>query len=124
TYPAGTALYEHLTHHKQKRNRLDELIETVQKSSRENRGEIKMTDQEKFEAFKKGLIQKNEEQYGEEIREKYGEDVIDQSNEKIYGMSKEDYAAFETLTKELNEKIAKATRSEERSVGKEYRYMS
>src|SRR5690625_4880253 len=82
TFDVETALYEHLTYLNQKRNRLDGLIETVQKSIRENKGEIKMTDQEKFEAFKKGLIQKNEEQYGEEIREKYGEDVIDQSTEK------------------------------------------
>lgn len=109
TFDVETALYEHLAHLNQKRTRLDELIETVQKSIRENKGEIKMSNQEKFDAFKKDLIEKNEEQYGEEIREKYGEDVVDQSNKKMYGMSEEDYAAFEVLTKELNEKLEKAT---------------
>ena len=32
-----------------------------------------MGDKEKFEGFKKELIEKNEEKYGAEIREKYGD---------------------------------------------------
>lgn len=109
TFDVEVALYEHLAHLQQKRNRLEKLIDTVQKSIRENKGEIKMSDQEKFEAFKKDLVQKNEEQYGEEIREKYGKEVVEQANEKMYGMTKEEYANFEALTKELNEKLAEAT---------------
>lgn len=109
TFDEEEALFDHLAHLKQKRERLDELIETVEKSIRENKGEIKMSDQEKFDAFKKDTVQRNEEQYGKEIREKYGEEVVNQSNKKILGMTKEQYDTFEASTKELNEKLAKAT---------------
>src|SRR5699024_2283982 len=95
TFDEEEALFDHLAHLKQKRERLDELIETVEKSIRENKGEIKMSDQEKFDAFKKDTVQRNEEQYGKEIREKYGEEVVNQSNKKILGMTKEQYDTFE-----------------------------
>ena len=109
TFDIEKALHKHLIHLNQKRNRLDELIHTVEKSIQEVKGEIEMSDQEKFEAFKKELIDRNEEQYGEEIREIYGENVIEQSNEKIYGMPKEKYKMFEAATRVLNEKLIKAT---------------
>ena len=32
-----------------------------------------MSAEEKFEGFKKNIIQENEKKYGKEIREKYGE---------------------------------------------------
>lgn len=111
TFDVETALVNHLTHLNQKRNRLDELIETVEKSVQDVKGEIKMTDQEKFEAFKKDKIAKNEEQYGEEIRKKYGEDVINQSNQKFAGMSETEYKAFEEAVAELNQKLAEATKT-------------
>jgi hypothetical protein len=41
------------------------------------KGEITMSDNEKFEGFKQKLIDDNERQYGAEIREKYGEAAID-----------------------------------------------
>jgi DNA-binding transcriptional MerR regulator len=105
------ALNNHLTHLIQKRKHLGEIIETVEKSIRNVKGEINMSDQEKFEVFKKEKIQQNEEQYGEEIREKYGEDVIEQSNEKFAGMTEKEYKAFEASVAELNQKLAEATRT-------------
>jgi DNA-binding transcriptional MerR regulator len=113
TFDVEQALQQHLIHLQQKRNRLDDLIDTVEKSIQEAKGEIKMSDQEKFEAFKKDLVEQNEAQYGSEIREQYGEEVVEQSNEKIYGMTKAEYEAFEAATAELNEKLAQATALDE-----------
>lgn len=60
-----------------------------------------MSDKEKFEAFKKNLVDENEKNYGKEIREKYGDDSVDESNRKMLNMSEEDYNMF----KELEENI-------------------
>ena len=60
-----------------------------------------MTNKEKFEAFKKDLVDENEKTYGKEIREKYGDDSVDESNRKMLNMSEEDYKLF----KELEENI-------------------
>ena len=96
TFDVETALGNHLTRLNQKRNRLDEIIETVEKSVQDVKGEIKMTDQEKFEAFKKEKIAKNEEQYGEEIREKYGEDVINNPIKNLRGCRKQNIERLKT----------------------------
>ena len=42
-----------------------------------------MSDKEKFEGFKKKMIDDNEKKYGKEIREKYGNDTVEKSNKKI-----------------------------------------
>ena len=60
-----------------------------------------MANKDKFEGFKKELINKNEEKYGTEIREKYGDDVVDKSNAKMMGMSEEKYEEFKQLEKEI-----------------------
>ena len=60
-----------------------------------------MTNKEKFEAFKKDLVDENEKTYGKEIREKYGDDSVDESNRRMLNMSEEDYKLF----KELEENI-------------------
>lgn len=67
-----------------------------------------MSDQEKFEGFKKKMIDENERKYGKEIREKYGEDTVNQSNAKLMNMSQEDYEAVTKLEAEVREALAEA----------------
>lgn len=107
------ALNDHLIHLTNQRNRLDRIIQTVEKSILAKEGGIEMSDQERFEALKKETIQKNENQYGKEIREKYGEDTIEQSNKKISHLTEEEWASYQALTEELNEKLAQATKEGE-----------
>ncbi|MCP1146345.1 MerR family transcriptional regulator [Lysinibacillus endophyticus] len=102
------ALENHYKQLIQKRTRLNQLIETIEKTIKHEKGEIQMSNQEKFEAFKEQLINENEEKYGDEIREKYGKDVVEQSNAKFRGMSKEDYEAMEQLGIEILELLPKA----------------
>lgn len=92
------------------KKRLEKLIQTVEESLQAYKGERKMTDKEKFEAFKKDQLRQNEEQYGEEIRQKYGNKIVEQSNQKFAGMNKGNYQSIEQLTENLNNKLAEATK--------------
>jgi methyl-accepting chemotaxis protein len=88
--------------------RIDTLIRNVRNTLQEQEGGKKMTDKEKFEGFKRGLIEENEKKYGKEIREKYGEKTVEQSNAKIMGMTQAEYEETEQLTKRVNEAIKAA----------------
>lgn len=107
-FDGGAALRNHLDALKAKRERLDTLITNVEKSIRAMKGEIEMSDAEKFEGFKQKLIDDNERQYGDEIRANYGNEAIDRSNAKVKGMTKEQYAEVERLSQELNDTLKAA----------------
>ena len=103
-----SALQNHLTALREKRARLDCLIDNVQKSISAMKGETEMTDEEKFEGFKEKLISDNEQEYGGEIREKYGDEAVGRSNAKLKNMTKEQYDELEALTQELNNTLKAA----------------
>jgi DNA-binding transcriptional MerR regulator len=103
-----SALQNHLSALREKRARLDRLIDNVQKSISAMKGETEMTDEEKFEGFKEKLILDNEQKYGGEIREKYGDEAVDRSNAKLKNMTKEQYGELEALTQELNRTLKAA----------------
>ena len=84
-----------------KRKQIDQLIDNVEKTIALSEGRIKMSDKEKFEGFKKNLIEENEKKYGKEIREKYGEDTVNTSKARMMNMTKEQYEEFESLGKEV-----------------------
>lgn len=107
-YDAQKALESHLHTLLEKRKQLDLLIENVGKTIRAMKGEIKMTDQEKFIGFKQQLVAENERKYGKEIRAKYGDEKVNRANAKVLGMSKEQYEELEKLTMELNETLKAA----------------
>ena len=85
------SLIEHRKNLIAKRNQLNELILTVEKTIEYKKGEGKMTNKEKFEGFKREQINKNEEKYGKEIRGKYGKKTVEESNKKFLNMSEEDF---------------------------------
>ncbi len=84
-----------------KRQQIGQLIDNVERTIALSEGRIKMSDTEKFEGFKKNLIDENEKKYGKEIREKYGDDTVNASNAKMMNMTKEQYEEFEKLSKEV-----------------------
>jgi DNA-binding transcriptional MerR regulator len=81
----------------EKRNQLDQLINNVEMTLEAKEGRMIMTDNAKFEGFKKDMLDKNESKYGKEIREKYGEDNVKSSYDKFMNMTKEQYDEFEKL---------------------------
>lgn len=95
------ALQDHLVKLLAQRQQLEVLIENVTRTMECKKGNLKMNDKEKFEGFKKKLVEDNEQKYGKEIREKYGEEQVEKSNRKMLNMTKEQYEAFEKLTQEV-----------------------
>lgn len=86
----------------QRLNGLQSLLHTLDKTILHEKGEYIMENNEKFEAFKKELIDKNEAQYGEEIRAKYGNSEVDSSNELLLSMGKEKFDEMQALGEEIN----------------------
>lgn len=78
------------------------LIKNVNTTIRTMKGERKMSDQEKFEGFKKKLVTENEESYGQEIREKYGNQTVDASNDKLSSMTEQQWEEQKELAEEIN----------------------
>jgi DNA-binding transcriptional MerR regulator len=103
-----TALKGHLAALQNKREQIDRLITVVEKSICALKGEIDMSDQEKFEGFKQNFIEENEMQYGKEIRTNYGDAKVNASNDKLKRMTKEEFAQLEQLTEELNNTLKAA----------------
>lgn len=62
----------------EKREQVDNMLETVDKTIRELEGEIKMTQEERFFGFNKEC-----HKYEEEAKERWGEEVVDESHAKL-----------------------------------------
>lgn len=97
SFDSTEALLEHRRELLAKREQLDVLIANVDKTIAESEGRIIMSDKEKFEGFKKNLIDENEKKYGKEVREKYGDEQVERSNKIFKNMTKEQYDEFERL---------------------------
>jgi len=102
------AFLSHLDELHKKRERLDSLILNVTKSIAAMKGETTMSDNEKFEGFKKSLIDENERKYGSEVRGKYGDEIVNESNARLKGLSQEQYDESERLRLELEQTLKAA----------------
>jgi DNA-binding transcriptional MerR regulator len=78
----------------EKRRRLDKMIATIDKTIQHMRGEIQMTNKERFEGF-----DFSHNPYEKEARERWGNEAVDKANAKLGNMSKEEQ---EAMTKEMN----------------------
>lgn len=110
-YDRRMALQSHLAELKARRDRLDALILTVQKTIDAVKGETRMTDTEKFAAFRQKAAAENEVRYGAEARAAYGKDAVDRSNARIQALSEEEYAAWRQLDERICTALAAAVRS-------------
>jgi membrane-associated HD superfamily phosphohydrolase len=108
SFDGANALREHREKLLEKRNQLDALISNVDKTIALTEGRIKMSNKEKFEGFKKTMIDDNEKKYGKEIREKYGKDSIEKSNAKMMNMTEEQYDEVTKLAEEVTSTLAEA----------------
>lgn len=102
------ALEEHLRDLEQQKNRIDLLIDLVQRSIRSMKGEVDMSDAEKFQAFKENAVKQHEDMYGAEARRKYGDEEVDEAQRKVLNMTEEEYERFENLGKEIRERLKEA----------------
>ena len=105
------ALQSHLTELKARRARLDELILTVQRTIDNIKGGTKMTDQEKFEAFKRRVVAANEAAFGQEIRQRYGDEEADRANACVLALTQEEYTAWKALGDEILQALTAAVQA-------------
>lgn len=105
-FDAREALSGHVRELRSRRERLDGLIASVESTLASMKGGAPMSDTQKFEAFKKDMIDDNERTYGAEVRERWGDEAADASNEKMAGMTEETWKH----TQELQRRIAEALR--------------
>ncbi|MFO1445206.1 MerR family transcriptional regulator [Bacillus sp. Bva_UNVM-123] len=108
SFDGAIALKEHHEKLLDKRKQLDLLIANVEKTIALTEGRIHMSDKEKFEGFKKKMIEDNEKKYGKEIREKYGEDTVNKSNAKMMNMTQEEHEAVTKLANEVQTTLDEA----------------
>jgi DNA-binding transcriptional MerR regulator len=108
SFDGANALKEHREKLLEKRNQLDTLIANVDKTIASTEGRIKMSNKEKFQGFKKKMIDDNEKKYGKEIREKYGKDTVEKSNAKLMNMTEEQYDEVTKLAEEVRTTLAEA----------------
>lgn len=90
-YDEQAALSDQLARLRVERDRVDAMIRNVERTLSSMKGEDRMSDEEKFAAFKRDLVKKNEESYGAEARGKWGDDAVDASNARLMGMTEEQW---------------------------------
>ena len=105
------ALRSHLDALEAERERLEKLIRSVKDTiGAEERNEI-MSDEQKFEAFKKRAVAHNEEAYGAEIRAKYGDKEVDEANAAVMNLTQEQYREWKDLGQEIQEQLEAAVQA-------------
>ncbi|MDD4776435.1 MAG: MerR family transcriptional regulator [Syntrophomonas sp.] len=95
------ALHQHRRALGGQRRRLDRLIATVDATIAAHEGGYTLKNKDKFAAFKKQLVDENEETYGREIRAKYGNGTVERSNQKVLEMSPDQFEVVNRLNEEL-----------------------
>ena len=103
-----SALESHLVKLENQKEKINRLIDNVNKTILSLKGETTMSDKEKFAAFKQNIVNENEKKYGEEARRKYGDKAADDTNKKILDMSQESWNSLEELNILLNKTLKEA----------------
>ncbi|WP_458125355.1 MerR family transcriptional regulator [Paenibacillus sp. Z3-2] len=85
----------------EKRQRLDQMIATIDRTVLHVRGEIKMTAKEQFEGF-----DFSQNPYEQEARERWGDHAVDQANQKLHSQSGEKQKALSDQMNEIYRHLA------------------
>ncbi len=101
SFDEGKALQEHRRNLEERKKQIEELLINVERSIEDFEGRTKMKDKQRFEGFKKNLVDENDRKYGAEVREKYGDEVFEKSNAKVMGMTEADYEKAQKLASDI-----------------------
>ncbi|MEO2261081.1 MerR family transcriptional regulator [Paenibacillus amylolyticus] len=95
----------------EKRQRLDQMIATIDRTVLHVRGEIKMTAKEQFEGF-----DFSQNPYEQEARERWGDHAVDHTNQKLHSKSTTDQKALSEQMNEIYKRLASLRHTEPASV--------
>ncbi|WP_127550532.1 MerR family transcriptional regulator [Paenibacillus amylolyticus] len=85
----------------EKRQRLDQMIATIDRTVLHVRGEIKMTAKEQFEGF-----DFSQNPYEQEARERWGDHAVDHANQKLHSKSTTEQEALSDKMNEIYKSLA------------------
>ena len=89
------ALAQHRAALLRRRERLDRLLATIDRSLNALQEGKTMKNQDKFDGFVREKVERNESQYGAEIRAKYGDRAMDESNARLLALDREQFQSLE-----------------------------
>ncbi|MDQ0340782.1 DNA-binding transcriptional MerR regulator [Caldalkalibacillus uzonensis] len=95
------ALQQHRKMLLEKRSRIDRMINTIDKTIQHMKGEIQMTNKEKFEGF-----DFSHNPYEQEARERWGDEAVDNMTAKINNLSTEEREAMSKTANAIYNKLA------------------
>ncbi|CAM4419099.1 MerR family transcriptional regulator [Paenibacillus tarimensis] len=84
-------LQGHRRHLLEKKDRLDMLVTTIDRTIRQLKGDADMSDEELY----RGFDARKQEQYEKEIRAKYGDKPVDESKSRVKDWNSGDYEAVQ-----------------------------
>lgn len=100
------ALLSHKEFLIKKRNRLERIINNVEKTLNAMKGEMDMNQKEMFAGFDMTEIEKYKEQYKEEVREKFDAAKVKECEEKTSTYTKKDWATIQKAGEEITKTIS------------------
>ena len=102
------ALQNHYQALMNQKEQLDQLIQNVYLTLKSYQGGIEMSNSQKFEGFKRELVEENEARFGKEVRDKYGEKQMEGSYYKLKNLTLEQYNEWESLRNQILVQLGKA----------------
>lgn len=104
-----------------KKQQLDQMIETIEKTIQQAKGEIDMTNQEKFKGF-----DFSNNPYEQKARERWGDKIVDEANETTSNMTDQDQERFNEIYRNLAAVRTLAPDSEvaQREIKKWYQFIN
>lgn len=107
------ALKDHRVLLKKRRERIDELLATVDRTVKKLKGEKQMSIKEYYQGFSDAQIEK----YRREVRERWGDKVLEESEARVMKMDKKEWVALQkegsTIFKAIADNMAKGYDSPE-----------
>lgn len=105
----------------EKKRRIDKMIKTIEKTIQHSKGEIKMSNQEKFEGF-----DFNDNLYEQEARKMWGDKAVDEANEKTRNMAAFDQEKFNEVFRNLAaiRNLSPDSKEAQKEISKWYRFLN
>ena len=90
-------LQRHLIALSERKAQIEHFIENVSKTILFLKGDIIMTNEEKFKVMKQTLLSETEQKYGDELRQNYGKSTMMDANKRLSAMNRDTWIFQETL---------------------------
>lgn len=89
-----------------KKQRLETMLQTVQKTIQSLEGGIEMSGQDLFKGFDMSEIEEHQKKYSEEAKQRYGKERVEAVEKRTSQYTKEDWARIQATTEDIYRRIA------------------